>query len=72
MVASDNSLVLVFNGEIYNQKELRSQLEKQGYLFRSECDTEVLMNGFRHWRQGVWSRINGILQRLAGRRLAGG
>ncbi|NOL48048.1 asparagine synthase (glutamine-hydrolyzing) [Synechococcus sp. MIT S9220] len=60
MVASDNSLVLVFNGEIYNQKELRSQLEKQGYLFRSECDTEVLMNGFRHWRQGVWSRINGI------------
>ena len=60
MVASDSGLVLVFNGEIYNQQELRKQLEKKGYPFRSHCDTEVLLQGFRHWGQGVWARLNGI------------
>ena len=60
MVASDSGLVLVFNGEIYNQQELREQLEQKGYAFRSHCDTEVLLQGFRHWGQGVWARLNGI------------
>ena len=60
MVASDSGLVLVFNGEIYNQQELRKQLEQKGYAFRSHCDTEVLLQGFRHWGQGVWARLNGI------------
>ena len=60
MVASDSGLVLVFNGEIYNQQELREQLEQEGYPFRSHCDTEVLLQGFRHWGQGVWARLNGI------------
>ena len=60
MVASDSGLVLVFNGEIYNQQELRDQLEQEGYPFRSHCDTEVLLQGFQHWGQGVWARLNGI------------
>ena len=60
MVASDSGLVLVFNGEIYNQQELREQLEQEGYPFRSHCDTEVLLQGFQHWGQGVWARLNGI------------
>ena len=60
MVASDSGLVLVFNGEIYNQQELRGQLEQEGYPFRSRCDTEVLLQGFRHWGQDVWARLNGI------------
>ncbi|MDB4616678.1 asparagine synthase (glutamine-hydrolyzing) [Synechococcus sp. AH-551-E11] len=60
MVASDRGLVLVFNGEIYNQQELREQLEQKGYGFRSHCDTEVLLQGFRLWGQGVWARLNGI------------
>ncbi|KZR90626.1 asparagine synthase (glutamine-hydrolyzing) [Synechococcus sp. MIT S9508] len=60
MVASDSGLVLVFNGEIYNQQELRSQLVQEGYPFRSHCDTEVLLQGFQHWGQDVWARLNGI------------
>jgi asparagine synthase (glutamine-hydrolysing) len=60
MVAIDSGLVLVFNGEIYNQQELREQLEQKGYPFRSHCDTEVLLQGFRHWGQEVWARLNGI------------
>ena len=60
MVVSDSGLVLVFNGEIYNQQELREQLEQKGYAFRSHCDTEVLLQGFQHWGQGVWARLNGI------------
>jgi len=60
MVASDSGLVLVFNGEIYNQQELRDQLEQEGYSFCSHCDTEVLLQGFRHWGQEVWARLNGI------------
>ncbi|NCG17083.1 MAG: asparagine synthetase B, partial [Synechococcales cyanobacterium H12SWP_bin.12] len=73
MVASDRGLVLVFNGEIYNQQELREQLEQKGYGFRSHCDTEVLLQGFRYWGQGVWARLNGIFAaacwEIASRRL---
>jgi len=60
IVTSDSGLVLVFNGEIYNQQELRKKLEQEGYSFRSHCDTEVLLQGLRHWGQGVWARLNGI------------
>tara|TARA_B100001093_G_scaffold45847_1_gene38959 strand:- start:376 stop:2109 length:1734 start_codon:yes stop_codon:yes gene_type:complete len=60
MVAEDGRLVLIFNGEIYNQRELRTELEREGWTFRSNCDTEVLLNGFLHWGQGVWAKLNGI------------
>lgn len=44
MASSDQRLHIVFNGEIYNYKQLRSQLEKKGYRFRSQSDTEVLLH----------------------------
>ncbi|MBI5373867.1 MAG: asparagine synthase (glutamine-hydrolyzing) [Candidatus Schekmanbacteria bacterium] len=44
MQSSDGNLVIVFNGEIYNYRALRSSLEKKGYRFRSASDTEVLLN----------------------------
>ena len=46
----DRSLVLIFNGEIYNYKELRGELRTKGYRFRTETDSEVLilLRGIRH------------------------
>ena len=60
MLSADNSVALVFNGEIYNQQELREELEELGTEFRSRSDTEVLLEGFRHWGQALWGRLNGI------------
>ena len=60
MQTSDQSVVLVFNGEIYNQQQLRRELEAAGYNFRSHSDTEVLLHGFRHWGQKLWQRLEGI------------
>lgn len=44
MASDDGQVVLVFNGEIYNYRELRSELESQGYYFQGHSDTEVLLN----------------------------
>ena len=44
MFSEDNSVVIVFNGEIYNFPQLRLELESEGYLFRGNSDTEVLLN----------------------------
>ena len=60
MLSEDNSLALVFNGEIYNQKSLREELETNGYTFKSHSDTEVLLHGFRHWKQTLWGKLEGI------------
>src|SRR3984893_802301 len=52
MTSQDNRYVLVFNGEIYNYRELRAELEKRGYFFTSQSDTEVLSKAFQEWRVG--------------------
>ena len=49
MISDDKRLVLVFNGEIYNYKELRSELVQQGYSFNSDSDTEVLLKSFQRY-----------------------
>jgi len=53
-------LVLVFNGEIYNYVELRTELEGLGHRFRSQGDTEVLLRAFAQWRTGAFARLNGM------------
>lgn len=52
--------LVTFNGEIYNFLELRSELEKVGYSFETECDTEVLLKGYAHWGTDVVSKLNGM------------
>src|SRR5271169_6566017 len=42
-------LVIVFNGEIYNFRDLRKYLEKRGHTFRSTSDTEVILEAYREW-----------------------
>ena len=51
---------VVFNGEIYNFKELRTELESRGHHFRTRSDTEVIVHGYKEWGTGVFSRLNGM------------
>ncbi len=49
MLSADAAIGVVFNGCIYNFQEIRSELESRGHTFRSQCDTEVLIAGYREW-----------------------
>ena len=61
MATSGSDLVIVFNGEIYNHRELRAQLQSKGYVFQSDhSDTEVLLEGYREWGEGMLERLNGM------------
>ncbi len=51
---------LVYNGEIYNFRELRRQLQTHGCEFHSDCDTEVLLHGYRVWGEDVIPRLEGM------------
>jgi asparagine synthase (glutamine-hydrolysing) len=58
---SDNSkTILVFNGEIYNHAELRSELESRGHRFSSHCDTEVVLHAFLEWDVASFARLRGM------------
>lgn len=51
---------LAYNGEIYNADELRPELERRGYRFRSTSDTEVILRGYEEWGSEVVSRLRGM------------
>ncbi|MBQ9530842.1 MAG: asparagine synthase (glutamine-hydrolyzing) [Eubacterium sp.] len=51
---------IVYNGELYNTAEVRRELEKQGYLFETDCDTEVVLKAFHMWREKSAEKFNGI------------
>ena len=50
---------MVFNGEIYNYKEIRTELEVQGYKFSTSGDTEVLLKGFIHYKEKILNKLRG-------------
>jgi asparagine synthase (glutamine-hydrolysing) len=52
--------VIVYNGEIYNFRELRGELESLGHHFRSDCDTEVALRAFLQWDTGCFARFRGM------------
>ncbi|HYN29192.1 MAG TPA: N-acetylglutaminylglutamine amidotransferase [Dermatophilaceae bacterium] len=60
MVDSELGLALVFNGCIYNYKELRAELEGAGYRFFSTADSEVILKAFHHWGEDAVHRLLGM------------
>ncbi|HJI11480.1 MAG TPA: asparagine synthase (glutamine-hydrolyzing) [Adlercreutzia equolifaciens] len=56
----NRSLVLVFNGEIYNYRELRRQLAAAGHVFSTQGDEEVVLHGFERWGAGALDRLRGM------------
>jgi asparagine synthase (glutamine-hydrolysing) len=60
MLTPDERIAVTYNGEIYNFKEVRRDLEKAGHLFRTDCDTEVILAGWRQWGPGCLTRFHGM------------
>lgn len=60
MIHAGGKIVLAFNGEVYNFRELRKELESSGVTFRSHSDTEVIMESYRAWGVAAFNRFRGI------------
>jgi len=60
MRSADGRIAVVFNGEIYNHAELRRELEGRGHAFRTRCDTEVLVHGYREWGAKLPEHLTGM------------
>lgn len=56
----DGSVLVVYNGEIWNHERLRPELEAAGHVFRTRADTEVLVHGYEEWGEGLLSRLDGM------------
>lgn len=60
MTNEDETIWITYNGEIYNFKELKSDLVRQGHVFRSDSDTEVIVHGYEEFGEGVFEKLNGM------------
>jgi asparagine synthase (glutamine-hydrolysing) len=60
MLTDDRRIAISYNGEIYNFREIRAELEAKGHVFRTESDTEVILAGWRQWGPDCLSRLNGM------------
>ncbi len=60
MSDQEESVWVVFNGEIYNFLELRRELENYGHVFRTRSDTEVIVHGYKQWGDDVLNHLNGM------------
>jgi asparagine synthase (glutamine-hydrolysing) len=60
MASEDDRLAVVFDGEIYNFREIRRELESLGHVFRTEGGTEVILHGWRRWGPACLDRFNGM------------
>lgn len=56
----DKTKVIVFNGEIYNYKEIKEDLIKKGYEFETETDTEVLLHGYEEYKEKILDKLRGM------------
>ncbi len=72
-VSDDREYVIVYNGEVYNFKEIREELQSRGIRFSTESDTEVVLKSYIFWRDDCFTKFNGmfavILYDIKGRKL---
>src|SRR5437016_1722928 len=60
MSDAEETVWVILNGEIYNFKELRADLEQRGHRFRTRSDTEVIIHGYKEWGTEVLNHLNGM------------
>ena len=60
MSDQEESVWVVFNGEIYNFPELKRELQSFGHIFRTNSDTEVIIHGYKQWGDDVLNHLNGM------------
>lgn len=60
MATANGRFTVIFNGEIYNFRELRRELEAHGHVFRTDCDTEVILHGWRQWGPASVEHLHGM------------
>jgi asparagine synthase (glutamine-hydrolysing) len=60
MFDAEETVCVIFNGEIYNYRELRVELKGKGHQFQTECDTEVIVHGYKEWGTEVFNHLNGM------------
>ena len=60
MSDAEETVWVILNGEIYNFKELRAELEQRGHHFRTRSDTEVIVHGYKEWGSDVFNHLNGM------------
>ncbi len=60
MSDAEETVWIIFNGEIYNYKELRAELQSKGHRFRTNSDTEVIIHGYKQWGRDVFNHLNGM------------
>ena len=60
MSDAEETVWVIFNGEIYNYRELRAELQSKGHQFRTNSDTEVIIHGYKEWGTQVFDRLNGM------------
>ena len=60
MSDAEETVWVIFNGEIYNFRELRGELESRGHRFRTSSDTEAIIHGYKEWGTAVFDRLNGM------------
>src|SRR6266566_2794347 len=57
---AEETIWIIFNGEIYNYRELRAELQSKGHRFRTNSDTEVIIHGYKEWGTDVFNHLNGM------------
>jgi asparagine synthase (glutamine-hydrolysing) len=60
MSDAEETVWIIFNGEIYNYRELRAELRSKGHQFRTNSDTEAIVHGYKEWGTEVFNRLNGM------------
>lgn len=60
MCSPDRNTILIYNGELYNTPELRTELMSRGHEFVGHSDTEVLLHAYLEWKTDAFARLNGI------------